>query len=65
MWVEIKQLKIQLCKLYNNKYMTVSTQTKNTEIFAFIFVLVLKLLSPKVAYKQKKTIETAKKQATF
>ena len=41
--------------------MTVSTQTKNTEIFAFIFVLVLKLLSPKVAYKQKKAIETAKK----
>ena len=41
--------------------MTVSTLTKNTEIFAFIFVLVLKLLSPKVAYKQKKTTETAKK----
>ena len=41
--------------------MTVSTQTKNTEIFAFIFVLVLKLLTPKIPYKQKKTTETVKK----
>ena len=41
-------LKVQSCKLYNNKYMIASTQTTNTEIFAFITVLVSKLLSRKV-----------------
>ena len=33
-------LKVQSCKLYNNKYMIASTQITNTEIFAFIDVLV-------------------------
>ena len=52
-------LKVRSCKLYNNKYMIASTQITNTEIFAFIVVLVFKLSSRKV-YKQKKTIETVK-----
>ena len=33
--------KIKLCKLYNNKYMIASTQITNSEMFAFIGVLVL------------------------
>ena len=36
-------LKVQSCKLYNNKFIIVSTQIDN-EIFAFIPVLVFKLL---------------------
>ena len=32
-------LKVQACKLYDNKYMIASTQITNTEIFAFIAVL--------------------------
>ena len=34
-------LKVHLCKLYNNKYMIASAQITNTEIFAYIAVLVL------------------------
>ena len=34
-------LKVQSCKLPNNKYVITSTQITNTEIFAFIAVLVL------------------------
>ena len=41
-------LKVQSCKLDNNKYMITSTQLKNTEIFTFMAVLVFKLLSRKV-----------------
>ena len=37
----ILRLKVQLCKLYNNKYIIASTQITNTEIFALIAVLVL------------------------
>ena len=33
-------LKVQSCKLYYNKYMITSIQITNTEIFAFIAVLV-------------------------
>ena len=47
-------LKLQSCKLYNNKYMIVSTQIKNTEIFAFLAVLLFKLLSPKVLFRNNK-----------
>ena len=55
-------LKVQPCKLYNNKYMIVSTRITNTEIFAFIVVLVFKLLSHKVLFTQTElTIETVKK----
>ena len=41
-------LKMQSYKLYNSKYMTVLIQITNTEVFAFIAVLVFKLLSHKV-----------------
>ena len=42
---QVKQpLKVQSCKLYNDKYMIASIQITNTEIFAFITVLVFKLL---------------------
>ena len=55
-------LKVQPCKLYNNKYMIISTRITNTEIFAFIVVLVFKLLSHKVLFTQTElTIETVKK----
>ena len=49
-------LKVQSCKLYNNKYIISSTQITNTEIFysSFLFteiaVLVFKLLSLKVLF---------------
>ena len=52
-----KYLKVQSSKLYNHKYMIVSTQITNTEIFAFIPILVFKLLNRKVLLKEK-TIET-------
>ena len=42
------------CKLYNNKYMIASAQVTNTEIFAFIAVLVFNLLSRKVLFINKK-----------
>ena len=47
-------LKIQSCKLYNNKYMIASTQITNPEIFAFIAVVVFKLLNRKVLFINKK-----------
>ena len=43
-------LKVQSCKLYNNKYMIASTQTTNIDIFAFIAVLVFQLLRCKVLF---------------
>ena len=39
--------KVQSCKLYDNKYMIALIQITNTESFAFIAVLVFKLLSRK------------------
>ena len=53
--------KVQSCKLYNNKYMITSTQITNMDIFAFTAILVFKLLSPKILFISRKTIETAKK----
>ena len=41
-------LKVQSCKLCNNKHMTASTQITNTEMFAFISVLVSNLFNRKV-----------------
>ena len=55
------ELKVQSCRLYNNKYMFASTQITNTERFAFIAVLVFKLLSLKVLFITKKTMDTVKK----
>ena len=43
-------LKVQSCRLYNNKYMIVSTQITKIEIFASVAVLVFKLLSRKVLF---------------
>ena len=37
-----KELKVESCKLYNNKNTIASTQITNTEVFAFIAVLVFK-----------------------
>ena len=50
----VLRLKVQSCKLYSNKYMIGSTQMTITEIFAFITVLVFKLLSHKVLFINKK-----------
>ena len=58
----IQFLKVQLCELHNNKYRIALTQITNTEIFAFIAVLVLKLLSRKLLFINRKD---NKKQATF
>ena len=41
-------LKVQWCKLRNNKYMIALAQITNTEIFAFMAVFVFKLFSRKV-----------------
>ena len=49
-----KELKVQSCKLYNNKYMIASTQKTNTDIFVFIAVLVFQLLSRKVLFINRK-----------
>ena len=43
-----KTLKVHSCKFSNNKFMITSMQIRNTENFAFIAILVFKLLSPKV-----------------
>ena len=50
----IIHLKVQSCKLFNNKYMFASTQITNNEIFAFTAVLVFKLLKPKVLFINRK-----------
>ena len=47
-------LKVQSCKLYNNKYMIASTQITNTEIFVFIAVPVSKLLRREVLFINRK-----------
>ena len=43
-------LKVQSCKLHNNKYVIASTQITDTEIFVFIAVIDFKLLSCKVLF---------------
>ena len=45
-----KMLKVQSCKLYKTKYIITSTQ----KIFAFMAVLVFKLLSRKVLFTNRK-----------
>ena len=47
-------LKVQSCKLDNNNYMTFSIRITNTKIFAFIAVLVFKLLSRKILFINRK-----------
>ena len=41
----VQWLKVKSCKWYDNKYMITSTQITNTQIFAIIVALVLKILS--------------------
>ena len=55
---KLRDLKGQSCKLNNNKYMITSTQITNTEIFAFITVLVFKLLNRKVLFINRKDNRT-------
>ena len=45
---------VQPCKLFNNKYIIASTQIANTGIFAFIAVLVFKLMTRKVLFINRK-----------
>ena len=47
-------LKVQSYKLYDNIYVIASIQITNTEIFAFIAVLVFRLLSHKVLFINRK-----------
>ena len=47
-------LKVQSYKLDDDKYMIASTQVTDTEMFAFIAVLVFKLLSHKVLFINRK-----------
>ena len=55
LWVKLPFfLKVQSCKLYNNKCMIASTQIRNTEIFAFTAFLVFQLLSRKVMFTNRK-----------
>ena len=52
-------LKVQSCKLYNKKYnMIALTQITNSEIFAFIAVLVLSYWTVKIYLPTWKAIET-------
>ena len=63
-----KHLKVQSSKLCNNKYTIASAQITNTEIFAFIAILVFKLLSRKVLFinrKDNKKVVLSKKIANF
>ena len=47
-------LKLHSCKLNNIKYKIASTQITNTEIFAFMAVLVFKLSSREVLFINRK-----------
>ena len=47
-------LKVQSYKLYNSKYVIASMQIRNTEIFAFIAVVVFMLLGRKVFFVNRK-----------
>ena len=50
----MKTIKVQSYKLYNNQYIIALTQITNTVIFAFIAILVFKLLSHKVLLIKRK-----------
>ena len=58
-------LKVQLCKLYNNKYIITSTQTRNTEIFAFTALRVFKLLTRKILLTNRKDNRNCEKVGHF
>ena len=61
----VSVLKVQSCKLYNNKYMIALTQIANTEIYAFITILVFKLLSCKVLFINRKNNRNCQKVGNF
>ena len=62
--ITCKYLKVQLCN--NDKNIITSTQITTTGIFAFIAVLVFKLLCREVlSINRTKTIETVKKVGYF
>ena len=50
----MKYLKVQSCKLHNNKYIVALTQIRNIENFAFITVLIFELLSRKILFVNRK-----------
>ena len=59
---------LQSYKLRNDKHMIALTQITNTQIFAFISVLVFKLLSPKVLFINIKLLKSRllfKKKVNF
>ena len=56
---------IQSCKLYNNKYMIALTQITTTKIFAFITVLVFKLLGCNVLFIYSKNNKNYSKVGYF
>ena len=60
-----KTLKVQSGRLYYNKDMITSTQIANTEIFAFIAVLVFKLFSRKVSLINRKDNRNCQKVDYF
>ena len=47
-------LKVQSCKLYNNKYIIALTQMTNTEIFTFKAIVAFKLLNHEVLFTNRK-----------
>ena len=59
-------LKVQSCKLYNNKYMIVSTQITNTKIFSFTPVFWFSSYwAVKFCLQTEKTKETVKSRILF
>ena len=46
-------LKVQSCKLYNNKYIIALPQITHTEIFAFKVVVLFKLLNHDVLFTKR------------
>ena len=58
-------LKVQSCKLYNNKYIIASTQTTNAEILTFIAVLFFILLHRKVLFMKRKSNRNCQKVGYF
>ena len=61
----INILKVQSCKLYNNKHMIASTQITNTEFFVFTIVLVFKLSRKVLFINGKKQYKLSKSRLRF
>ena len=58
-------LNVESCKPHNNKYMIALTQIKGTEIFAFIAVLFIRLLSRKALFINRKDNRNCEKVGYF